>query len=99
MRYYQYSWDETRDDHSDPWGTSVYLFEVESSGYVIRQIELYANGNILKYSYDHEADAYGMLAAQPFDPVGCEDIEQAAFYQIWNGRRSINYPSDRRLAL
>ena len=48
-KYFKRKWNETRGDEFDSWGTSIWYFEIGPDGYPIKQIELYENGNRLKY--------------------------------------------------
>jgi len=63
MRYFRRRWDESRGDHSDHWGAATYLFEVDSVGRPIRQLEIY-NGTRLRYDSEHSEDEYGFLSGQ-----------------------------------
>lgn len=66
-KYYKRKWEELRGDEFDSWGTSTWYFEVDSNGYPLKQIELYENGNRLKYHPEKTFDDYGSLGDQPID--------------------------------
>ena len=76
MKYYKREWKELRGDCYDNWGTSIWWFEVDGEGYVIRNIQEYANGKNLFYSETHMEDKYGFL------PEGTLDLEEFAAFEI-----------------
>lgn len=49
MRYYKRRWEQGRGDQFDVWGPADYFFEVDDGGVVLRQMEVYANGTVLRY--------------------------------------------------
>ena len=67
MKYFKRNWNETRGDQYDSWGKSVWLFETDNNGEVLRQIEIYDNGKVLKYDNQNIEDEFGMLADQNID--------------------------------
>jgi hypothetical protein len=62
MRYFKRSCEEKRGDQYDSWGCAIYYFEIDDSFSVVRQIEVYDNGNVLNYDQDNVKDQYGMLS-------------------------------------
>ena len=68
MKYFKRPWDEDRGDEYAGWGTSVWYFEADHSWHVVRQIEVYASGTVLRYADDHLEDKFGMLSDQPLEP-------------------------------
>ncbi|WP_299884341.1 hypothetical protein [uncultured Lacinutrix sp.] len=66
-KYYKRKWNETRGDEHDSWGTSIWYLEVGKDKYPSRQIELYENGNRLKYHSQKIFDDYGALGDQTID--------------------------------
>lgn len=86
MNYYKIHWDETTgDDIMDSWGTSIYYFEVDADHYPTRQVQIFQNGNALKYHENHIADKYGGLGDQPLNIEELEEfrIDQSEFENIW----------------
>jgi hypothetical protein len=84
VRYYRRKWGESRGDKYDHWGPASYFFETDDDGSVVRQVEVYEGGQILRYNQKHAADAYGMLSDQPIDikqfqpfETGKEEFERA----------------------
>ena len=85
VHYYRRFWDERRGDAFSGWGAATYLFETDNAGTVIRQVEVYRNGNVLRYGHDHRADEYGQLSDQPLDLADFEPfrIAEAEFAAAW----------------
>jgi len=73
--YYKRHFDEPRTEQSEVWGTCVYYFETNQNGEVLRQIEVYINEKILKYSTQFLEDEFGFLADQPLDILDFENFE------------------------
>jgi hypothetical protein len=85
MRYYRRHWEQSRSDEFNDWGTADYFFEADEDGAVLRQVEVYANGMILRYDRSHRGDRYGQLTDQPLDPtvLGAYTSDKAAFDAVW----------------
>jgi len=86
VNYVKAYWDESRGDDFDHWGNTMYYFEFDEEFYPTRQIQIYDNGNSLKYSRaDHLDDRYGMLADQPLDleDMPCEKLSSEEFQLKW----------------
>ncbi|MCL6268164.1 hypothetical protein [Flagellimonas myxillae] len=66
-KYFKRNWTETRGDEFDSWGTCIYYFEVDDEGIPTKQMELYENGNRLRYHIERIFDDYGKLGDQPLD--------------------------------
>lgn len=86
MKYYKYKWNELRGDQFDNWGFSIWYFEIGKDDFPNRQIEIYENGKVLKYSQENLDDKYGGLGDQKldlseFDGIECEKTE---FENNWN---------------
>lgn len=85
-RYFKKFWDETSGDElTDSWGTATYYFETDEALNVLKQIEWYQNGNILKYDEQNIEDAFGGLADQPLDidEFTGNEIPASEFFTIW----------------
>lgn len=86
--YYKRFWEEsTGEAHTDAWGSSTYFFETDITGNVLRQVEVYANGRILKYDSQNMEDGYGRLADQALDLEDFNQfkIDQQEFEKVWRG--------------
>lgn len=86
MKYYKYKWNELRGDQFDSWGFSLWYYEIGEDGYHTRQITIFDNGKVLKYSEDKLKDEFGGLGTQKFylaefDGEECSKIE---FEKNWN---------------
>lgn len=86
MHYYLRPWDECRGDTHADWGRSLWYFEVDCEGNVIRQVEAYECGKILKYDQANPSDEYGGLAEQPLDleEFKAYAISADEFHDRWN---------------
>lgn len=84
-KYFKRKRNETRGDEFDSWGTSIWYFEVGNDGYPTRQIELYENGNRLKYHSEKTFDDYGGLGDQALDLNEFQsfEIEKTEFDNEW----------------
>ncbi len=68
MNYFKRHWPETTGSEStNSWGTSSFWFETDEEYKVLRQIQLFANGNCLKYDATYSEDKFGGLAEIPLD--------------------------------
>ena len=85
--YYKRYWDETTGEElTDNWGTSIYYFETNEELSVIRQIQIFKHGAVLKYSVDFPLDEFGMLSDQQFDQIEFQKfaITETEFTTAWN---------------
>ena len=96
MRYFKAYWDESRGDKFDSWGHSWWYFETNDNCDVLRQVEKYENGVILRYDKLHVEDEYGGLAEEPLTiegtGVGSSSINKADFEQEWDAEGALNQP-------
>lgn len=87
MRYFKKNWEETTGDElTDNWGVSIFYFETDDSLNVFKQIQIFENGNILKYDELNNEDEFGAMADQSLEEeefLDCE-ISKEEFYNIWN---------------
>ncbi len=91
-RYYKRHWDEPRGDQFSHWGTSDWLFEVGPDHYPSRQIEIYENGIVIRYSELHKEDQYGGLSDQACDlaEFSNHEILREEFEEVWAAEDSYN---------
>jgi len=85
-RYFKRPWDDTTGAPlTDDWGTSVFYFETNLTGEVLRQLEVFANGKRIKYTTDYLEDEYGGLSEVPLDLVEFKGYEIAKdeFEEAW----------------
>jgi hypothetical protein len=92
MKYFRYHWNESRGDEFSNWGNSIWLVEVGDDNYAVRQMEIYENGNILKYDSNHFEDNFGFLGDQKIenDENELEEISFTEFEKIWKQSKSLN---------
>ncbi|MFI1770315.1 hypothetical protein [Thalassobellus citreus] len=85
MKYFKRNWNETRGDQYESWGKSVWFFETDNNGEVLRQIEAYENGKVLKYDNQNIEDEFGGLADQNLDLTEFKEfsIEKEEFENKW----------------
>ncbi len=85
--FYRRRWDEVHPDH-EGWGASTWYFEVIDDE-IIRQVEVYDTGTVLRYGPDHVEDEHGHLGYGGF--ANGEDwtpwvISEAEFENRWRGQ-------------
>lgn len=95
MHYERFWWNETRGDRYDDWGYSTFWMERGEDGYASRQMEVYDNGNVLKYDSSHLEDQYGMLSdvkltADELKESQTEFISAEEFEAAWSGLTALN---------
>ena len=83
--YFRRHWQKTRDDTYNHWGKSIWYFETTAKGDILRQMEVYENGRILKYSQTKMEDKYGFLEKRPLDLPNFQSfqIKRIDFEKIW----------------
>ncbi|SDH17203.1 hypothetical protein SAMN05421827_11840 [Pedobacter terrae] len=74
-KYFKRYYEEIRIEKSERWGTCNYYFEADLNGEVIRQIEVYENNKVLKYSEQMMEDEFGFLTDQPIDLIDFKEFE------------------------
>lgn len=94
MKYFKRYWDDsTGDDLTDSWGTSCYYFETDSKLNVLRQLQIFKNGRVLKYDANYIEDKLGGLSEvaldRSFEPF---QIDKAEFEQIWDSSHYKQFP-------
>lgn len=92
MKYYRRKWSEKRGDQFDEWGTITFYLAVDPHFNVTSQLEIYENGQALKYDTSHLTDQYGALADQPLDTTEFVnyEIEETLFWQAWHRTHGLN---------
>jgi hypothetical protein len=94
-RYFKYRWNETRGDEFDDWGFSTWYSEFDEDFYASRQLEIFDNGNILKYNGEHFSDEFGMLgdkslSFEELKDSGSVEISQDEFANTWASHKDLN---------
>lgn len=85
MNYFSQFWDENREDKYANWGTSNWFFETNEANKILKQITVYNNGKVLKYSEENRTDEFGNLSNQQLTIDDCdgEIISKEEFYTLW----------------
>lgn len=75
---------------TNEWGVFTSYLEIGDHRYVERQVDLFANGNGLRYHRHHWIDAFGLLADAKYDEEKwvkywgpSEEIHLAEFERAW----------------
>jgi len=91
--YYKRHWEETTGEElTVSWGPSTYYFETDTQLSIIRQVQFFENGHVLKYDLNFTHDDFGMLSDQPLDKEEFDEytIDKEEFLNIWKfNRRTI----------
>jgi hypothetical protein len=77
------------------WGDFICYLEVADDQFTVRQVDVFENGNILRYDRSHWCDVYGMLLGLRFSRKpkwavffpGAEVISAADFEKVWRTAR------------
>lgn len=84
MRYYR----RRSEDPDRPYGRgpSTSFFETDDAGVIVRQVEIYEDGPVLRYSTAAPEDAHGRLSETPIEVDEWEPfiIPAEAFEQLWS---------------
>jgi hypothetical protein len=88
--YHKHEWEPDRWDYD--WGLSTSYVEYDESGTALRKLEVYANGNVLKYDHKHPRDPYGQLrqptvAPEVFRTLPGQLVSQEEFEQAWSSHK------------
>jgi hypothetical protein len=76
---------------TDAWGTCTYYFETNENGEVSKQMEIFYNSKVLKYSELNKFDEFGGLSLVALDTEddGYIQITKEEFFEFWE-RSNIN---------
>ncbi|MEX0614156.1 MAG: hypothetical protein WD229_18700 [Pirellulales bacterium] len=77
------------------WGEFVRYLEVGDDQHAVRQVEIFDNGNVLRYDRSHWCDDFGLLLGLRFSRKpkwsktfpGAEIIAAAEFERVWRAAR------------
>lgn len=80
-----------RDSAAAEWGGFVCYVEVANDQYAVRHVEVFDNGNVLRYDRGHWCDDFGQLLGRRFSHKpkwavgfpGAELIKAAQFERVW----------------
>jgi hypothetical protein len=90
--YFKCHWPESRGDNYDSWGGSWWYLHTDGSGKVLRQMEKYDSGVIIRYDQSCSKDEYGELSNTPVEwkNVAESEITKEEFEEAWNLGESLN---------
>ncbi len=73
------------------WGDPTYWVEVNERGDAERELQLYPNGNVLRYDRQHPKDEYGALSVMVIDgddeAWSAHEITHEEFEEQWRAHR------------
>lgn len=94
MKYYKRHWQETTGDAlTDSWGFSWFYFETDDQSWVTRQLQLFENGQVLKYDTEYVEDKLGGLSKAPLDDSFAPyEITREEFEQVWSSSDYKHFP-------
>jgi hypothetical protein len=80
-----------RESDAADWGRFSWYIEVADDQFATRQVDLFENGNILRYDRSHRRDRFGFLLALRFSRKpkwaksfpGSELISETEFERVW----------------
>ena len=84
-QYFKKSWGRTREDEFQTWGKVTWFVETDEDGFPKRKIEVYENGNRIKYHQNKPFDDYGGLGNLALDlqEFSAYTIDQTIFEEEW----------------
>ena len=85
-KYFKKFWNESSGEElTDSWGNSTYYFETDENLNVLKQVQIFQNGNTLKYDNRKIEDEYGFLTNYPLEIEDFEgnEINKAEFSQAY----------------
>jgi uncharacterized protein (DUF433 family) len=95
LLYFKREWDETSEEAEiQTWGISVYYFETGMDHKVVRQLQVFANGNALKYDDKYSDDKWGGISSQLLEPEEWKafGISQEEFLSAWENSKTSRFP-------
>lgn len=84
-------------------GGFEYFIEIDGQ-YVTRQVNVFKNGEVFRYTRDHWCDSYGMMFIGKFSlkkkaARGCQIITESEFNKLWQKALvSPNWPKQQNTA-
>ncbi|MDU0368764.1 DUF433 domain-containing protein [Hymenobacter endophyticus] len=94
MKYYKRHWQETTGDAlTGSWGFSWFYFETDDQSWVTRQLQLFENGQVLKYDTEYVEDKLGGLSEAPLDDSFAPyEITREEFERAWSSSDYKQFP-------
>jgi hypothetical protein len=85
-RFFRKEWTETTGETlTESWGTCIFYFETDDERFVVRQIQVYESGHVLKYDFEYVDDEFGGLADQQLqlEEFSGNEISEKKFTSAW----------------
>lgn len=94
LRYFKYFWNDDPGDELAGWGTSWWYIEVDAKGEVMRVLQRYASGQVLRYDDQLSEDEFGGLPEcnVNLEEIKGTEISQDEFLAAWDELPSFNRP-------
>jgi uncharacterized protein (DUF433 family) len=95
MHYYKRPWKQTSgSEQTGEWGEITSFFETNETYYPVRQLDVFANGNALKYDTLYHRDRNGALFQFELNPDEFEAFRITAeeFELAWGNTIAIRFP-------
>jgi hypothetical protein len=86
-KYYKRNWEEsTGEERTYAWGTSTFFFETDDKRNIIRQIQIFEEGQLLKYEQEFPEDDFGFLSNAQLDEeeFAAFSISEKEFNNTWH---------------
>jgi uncharacterized protein (DUF433 family) len=94
-KYFCRPWPEaTGEPLTNDWGASDYYFETDDQLIVLRQMQTFASGQVLKYDTEYLDDQYGGLSKVPLDAqdFASYQVNAQIFEEKWQSSHYRRFP-------
>lgn len=94
LRYFKYCWEDDPGGNLAGWGTSWWYTEVDAGGVILRVLQSYAAGQVLRYDHSWPQDEFGGMPEGVVDQDEIQDLEISGeeFFAAWDKLSSFNRP-------
>lgn len=85
-KYFKKFWNESSGDElTNSWGNSTYYFETDEDLNILKQVQIFQNGNILKYDDRNLENQFGFLTNHPLEIEDFEgnEISKTQFSEVY----------------
>lgn len=85
MKYFKAEYAEGRQKHTD-WGSVIVYYETTDDFAPSRQVEIFQNGNSLKYDTSNDTNQFGVLQVNGLKLAQSngKPVDKGEFDQFWN---------------
>jgi len=94
LRYFKYFWEDDPGGDLAGWGTSLWYTEVDAGGEILRVLQSYAAGQVLRYDDSWPQDEFGGMPEGIVDQDEIRELEISGeeFFAAWDELPSFNRP-------